>query len=139
MSSSSRLVRSAALCALALTAACASAPKTDAAPGAPTAARSTNLLTAAEIESRGTQTGSAYDAVRRLRPGFLTYHGVSGSTTGAGTVHVSIDGGPLAAVETLRSLASTQIAEVRYLSAADAAQRFGTSAEAGPVLLVRQK
>ena len=135
----SSLVRGAALCALALTGACASAPKTAATAGAPAAERNANVLTAAEIESRGTQTGSAYDAIRRLRPNFLTYHGVSGSTNRAGTVHVSVDGGPLGTVESLRGIASVQVAEVRYLSAADAAQRFGTSAEAGPVLLVRQK
>jgi hypothetical protein len=39
----------------------------------------------------------------------------------------------------LRGMTVAQVAEVRYLSAAEAAQRFGTSAESGPVLLVRQK
>ena len=97
------------------------------------------MLAAAEIESRGAQSGSAYDAIRRLRPSFFTYHGVSGTTTGSGTVHVSLDGGPIATVDLLRGMTVAQVAEVRYLSAAEAAQRFGTSAEGGPVLLVRQK
>jgi hypothetical protein len=52
---------------------------------------------------------------------------------------VSVDGGPLSAVDALRDVPATHVREVRYLSASDAAQRFGVRAYSGPVILVTQK
>lgn len=136
MPRSARLARGVAACALAVAAACASSTTRagGAAPG-----RDANLLTTEEIEGRGAGEGSLYDAIRRLRPSFLTFHGVSGTPRQAGRVQVSLDGGALTGVEALRGVPVRQVAEVRYLSATDAAQRFGTSANSSPVILVRQK
>lgn len=139
MSTSIRLMRATALAVLTLTAACATAPKRGADGGAAAPLGDPNVLTAAEVESRGAPTGSMYDVLQRMRPGFLRSRGLAGSTADAGTVHVSIDGGSLRDLTALRSLPASQVAEVRYLSAASAAQRFGTSASNGPVLLVRSK
>ena len=100
--------------------------------------RDANVLTAAEIESRGANTGSAYDAVARLRRSFLTYHGFSGGSTG-GAVLASVDGSALSGVAALRSVSARNVAEIRYLSAVDAAQRYGTTANSSPVVLVTQK
>jgi hypothetical protein len=78
--------------------------------------------------------------VRRLRPRFLmTRGGASVKNSTAGSVHVSIDGGPLLTVDNLSRLRPSQIAEIRYLNASDAAQRFGTNAASGSVILVKSR
>ena len=84
--------------------------------------------------------GDALEAVRRVRPSFLMTRGASSiKNTTAGTVHVSVDGGSLVTLENLSRLRPNQIAEIRYLSAADAAQRFGASAGSGGVIVVRTR
>lgn len=140
----STFVRLTAPLAIVALTACASAPAQKSASSssaAQTAAqsRNPNLLTAADIAARGQVDGTAYDVIRRLRPTFLTFHGAAGTSNAAGAVQVSLDGSSLSAVSLLQGLPALNIAEVRYLSASDAAQRFGTSANGGPVLLVKQK
>lgn len=138
MSHSRPLLRFGFIATLALAASCASgsAPSAGGTSARPT---NTNVLTAAEIEAAGAQDGTVYDAIRRLRPRFLQYHGTSGSDQSAGQLLVSIDGGALDDISALRSIPARQVLEVRYLSAADAAQQFGTSANSSPVILLRQR
>jgi hypothetical protein len=69
----------------------------------------------------------------------MTRGGSSVKNTTAGNVHVSIDGGPLLTVDNLSRLRPNQIAEIRYLSASDAAQRFGTNAASGGVIVVTSR
>ena len=107
--------------------------------GSGAAARNPDVLTGAEIDSAGAGDGTAFDAINRLRPRFLSYHGVSGSRGGAGQLLISIDGGPLTDGGALRSMPARQLAEVRFLSASDAAQRFGTAASSGTVLVIKQR
>lgn len=107
--------------------------------GSGAAARNPDVLTASEIESAGAADGTAFDAINRLRPRFLSYHGVSGSSSGDGQLLISIDGGPLTDGSALRTMPARQLAEVRFLSATDAAQRFGTSASSGTVLLIKER
>jgi len=97
-----------------------------------------NVLTAAEISSAKAGEASAYEAVQRLRPMFLRTRGTAGNAPG-GDVFASVDGGPLTAVDALRDVPATNVREIRYLSASDAAQRFGVRAYSGPVILVTQK
>lgn len=142
MPTASRLVATAAALAVTLAAACASSPKggTPGDASVVAAPRSNpNVLTAEDIERQGSSQGSIYDAIRRLRPSFLTYRGVAGSSPEAGRVHVSLDDGPVTAMDALKSIPASTVAYVRYFNAADAAQRFGTSAESGPVVVVHQK
>ena len=127
--------------ALALVAACSSnpAPVGEPAP-ASTATRHTDVITAEELADPSIAAGDALEAVRRLRPSFLMSRGASSmKNTTAGSVHVSIDGAPLLTVDNLSRLRPAQIAEIRYLNAADAAQRYGTSAGSGAVILVRSR
>ena len=126
---------------LALEAACTSnpAPVGDPAPVS-TATRHTDIITAEELAEPSIAAGNALEAVRRLRPSFLMSRGASSmKNTTAGSVHVSIDGAPLLTVDNLSRLRPSQIAEIRYLNAADAAQRYGTSAGSGAVILVRSR
>ena len=127
---------------LVLVAACSSNPVPGADPGAGAVAtsRKSDVITADELADPTVSMGDALEAVRHLRPGFLMTRGASSiRNTTAGTVHVSVDGGSLITVDNLSRLRPNQIAEIRYLSAADAAQRFGASAGSGGVSLVKSK
>ena len=92
-----------------------------------------------------TDGGADKEASRRGAPSWRIGVDIGGTFTDlvvtgtAGSVHVSVDGGPLLTVDNLSRLRPTQIAEIRYLNSSDAAQRFGTSAASGGVILVRSK
>lgn len=102
--------------------------------------RNADVITAAELSDPAVASGDALEAVRRLRPRFLMTRGaVSAKNPSAGSTHVSVDGGPLLGVDQLSRLRPSQIAEIRYLGASDAAQRFGTNAGSGGVILVKSK
>ena len=104
------------------------------------ASRGSDVITATELASATVSSGDALEAVRRLRPRFLATRG-SGSirAAGAGSVHVSLDGGPLQGVSFLSRMRPGEIAEIRYLSASQAAQQFGTNAGTGGVMLVKSR
>lgn len=126
-----------------LAAACASKSKspTDAASRASTSSeRSSDVITAAELHDVSVSNGDALAAVRRLRPRYLVARGAASiRTADAGSVHVSVDGGALQTVSILSRMRPTEISEIRYLSSSEAAQRFGTVAGAGSVLLVKTR
>lgn len=104
------------------------------------AGRNADVITAAELADPAIASGDALEAVQRLRPRFLMTRGaISAKNSSAGSTHVSVDGGPLLAVDALSRLRPSQIAEIRYLSSSDAAQRFGTNAGSGGVILVKSK
>ncbi|MEO7360075.1 MAG: hypothetical protein ABI120_07090 [Gemmatimonadaceae bacterium] len=85
-------------------------------------------------------TGDALEAVRRLRPRFLIVRGASSiRTPDAGAVHVSVDGGALQAVSILSRMRTGELAEIRFLNASEAAQRFGTASGTGAVLVVKTR
>lgn len=121
--------------------ACTSNPAPGGDPAAAsTATRRTDVITAEELADPSVAAGDVLEAVRRLRPSFLMSRGASSmKNTTAGSVHVSIDGAPLLSVDNLSRLRPAQVAEIRYLNATDAAQRFGTSAGSGAVILVRSR
>jgi hypothetical protein len=103
-------------------------------------ARKSDVITAEELADPSVNMGDALEAVRRLRPGFLMSRGATSmKNASAGSVHVSIDGAPLMTLDNLSRVRPNQIAEIRYLSAPDAAQRFGTTAGSGGVILVKLK
>lgn len=110
------------------------------APASSAASRSSDVITAEELSAASVQSGDALEAVRRLRPRFLSSRG-KGSIriANAGAVHVSIDGGPLLTANYLARVRATDVAEIRYLNAADATTRFGTNAGSGGVLLVKSR
>jgi hypothetical protein len=129
---------------LLLVAACAGNPSPASEPVALNAAsdataRKSDIITAEELADPVVNLGDALEAVRRLRPSFLVTRGSASFRAGPGTVHLSIDGGSLLPVENLSRLRPNGISEIRYLSAPDAAQRFGTSAGSGGVILVKTR
>ena len=57
----------------------------------------------------------------------------------AGAVQVSIDGGALQSISVLNSMRVEQVAEIRYFSSSESAQKYGTSANSGPVLALKRR
>lgn len=100
-----------------------------------------DVLTAAEIAADpSTAGGDALQAVQRMRPRFLMARGtVSGKNTTAGSVHISVDGGPLSSIDNLSRYAASSVIELRYINSTDAAQRWGTAAGTGGVIIVKSK
>jgi hypothetical protein len=100
--------------------------------------REPDLITAQELASPSVSSLDALEAVRRLRPRFLAVRRVGTSSTG-GQVQVSIDGSALETVNNLSRIRAVEIAEIRYLDALTAAQRFGIASGSGGVILVKRK
>ncbi len=103
--------------------ACASAGQTGQQSG-----RSRNVITVEELS--GMMDQNAYDAIRRLRPQWLTTRGSA--------IVVFVESTRAGAVDYLRTIALTDVAELRYISASDATTRFGTGYPGG-VVQVRMK
>jgi hypothetical protein len=86
-------------------------------------------LTAPEIERVGA--GTAYEAVARLRPTFLTW--TRASIPVARPVYV--DGMPVGGLEQLKDIPANVIREIRLFSSIEATARFGTGHSAGAVVV----
>jgi hypothetical protein len=105
---------------------------------ATTARRDPNLITRAELSDVSLRSLNVYDAIKALRPAFLTVRGVHTLTpSAAGTVHASIDGNGVTDLDDLKRMQASVVIEIRLLAPAAAMQRFGAPAQEGPVILVR--
>ncbi len=129
---------------LAATIACAGNPAPSAASSdesnGPAERRRDNVITAQELSAPEIVTQNLLDAVRRLRPNYLTSRG--GGTPGnpkGGRVQVSIDGSALGEVSNLTSYSPAAVREIRYFTAAEAAQKWGTTSNGGAVIMVTSK
>jgi hypothetical protein len=98
-----------------------------------------DVITSEELMQSDIASGTALQAVQRLRPRFLMTRGQVSLNQAAGSVHVSIDGGTLQSVDQLSRYLVVHIAEIRYISASDAAQQYGTAAASGPVIQLKTK
>jgi hypothetical protein len=125
---------------LALAGACAShgAPGPEPVSANAAATRQSEVITQAELDEAASE-GNALDVIRRLRPYYLRARGATSFALPSGNVTLSIDGGPLLPIDNLARLRPRELAEIRYLSPADATQRFGTAAGTGPVILVKSR
>ena len=113
--------------------------------------RNRDLITRDELTAPAVTGLTVLDAIRSLRPQFLTVRGQNtmpakegNDPAGrqlvdqeSGKVHASIDGGKIVPVEELSGIRAGTIVEVRFLSPAAAMQKFGGSARQGPVILVK--
>jgi cytochrome c-type biogenesis protein CcmH/NrfG len=119
-------------------AACAPAPATSA--SNPAAVHSaSDVITEKDLADPTLAGSTVLEAIRRLRPRFLNDR--SGGYAGReGGPKVSMNGSAafVAAAE-LSRLGVVEVSEIRYLSAADASQRFGLQGTLSPVLLVTLK
>ncbi|MDQ2666871.1 MAG: hypothetical protein M3Z05_12765 [Gemmatimonadota bacterium] len=93
-----------------------------------------DVITREELADRSQLGTTAYLAIQRLRPSYL----IDKTAGAAATIHpvsVSVNGGQLTPLNTLISIPTQTIAEIRYLDMGYAAQRFHNRAT-GPVILV---
>ena len=127
------------LIAVAVTLACAPAPgsATAGTPGAPRPRRST-VLAAEEIRDANLETGTAYEAIARLRPNWLTRGTESNGPLRAESARVFVDGRSYGELESLREFAASQIADIRYYSAAEAG-KFGLEGGLSGVIEIATK
>lgn len=103
--------------------------------------RDPNVITMEELADPGLSAMTVFDAIRFLRPNFLSTRGtqsiVNQGNNGSGQVHVSIDDSGVLPLDELKRLHVNGVVEIRLLSPAAAMHRFGGSAKEGPVIVVR--
>ena len=98
--------------------------------------RDPNLITAEELSEYATL--SALDVVRRLRPRWLTGRGQG--TGGMNRPQVIQDGARLGDPDNaLRSIAVSDLEELRFLSASDATMRYGTNYPGGAIVITSRR
>lgn len=86
-----------------------------------------------ESELVGLQSDDAYTAIQRLQPQWLR------SRSGAAPV-VIVDGTrQQVGLSILRSIRTSELQELRYLSASDATTRYGTGFDGGAILLTTKR
>jgi hypothetical protein len=101
--------------------------------------RNANVIGRDELADPSLQGVTGLEAVRRLRPTFLSNRGaISIGNPTAGVVKVSIDGSTIGPLDDLDRIRTNEIRSIRYLSASDATQRFGIAADGSPVILVER-
>ena len=86
------------------------------------------------------QTGhpSVFDAVQQLRPQWMTVRG-AGRTGRPAEILVFVDGSMFGPINSLRQLQVNSVSTVNFLSATEAATRWGTLAGDGGVIEVRTR
>jgi hypothetical protein len=122
------------LMAVAVTLACAPA----AVSSAGSAPRRSTFLTAAEMRDANVEMGSAFEAISRLRPNWLTHVTESNNPPRREFARVFVDGRFYGELESLRNFDASQIAEVRFYSAAEAG-RFGLEGGLSGVIEITTK
>ena len=116
--------RSSLLLLLAVATACGGTAGGGASSGEVAPTRQSDVLTHQEIE--GTQgLTTAMDAVQRLRPRFFRNSGPRSLRAAESGPSVRIDNEMVGGVEALRTIAISEIQEIRFYSAVDATARFG--------------
>lgn len=124
-----RIIRHSTFVAVAiLLAACASTGTGGSSGGDPGTLTSEQLL--------ATNEPNPYNAVQRLRPAWLRPRGQT-SVSGTNSVTLFVDGSPRGDVSNLRTMNIGEIRDIEYLSASDAAFRFGTIAGSSGSVAVR--
>ena len=125
--------------------ACASAnPSGEAAPGAapgaptPASARRGGGDVITQDELVGTTAQTVMDAIKQLRPSFLTSRGPTSMNLANPGILVYANGMRLGGVSTLNDIPVQDIKQIQYLNASDATQRFGTGHPSGAILLTRK-
>jgi hypothetical protein len=100
-------------------------------------AHDANVITAPELSR--SRAANAYDAIRRVRPEMLR-------TRGSGTLQfftarrpvVAVDDSLAGGVEVLRAIPIDEVARIEYVSAWEAAKRYGSGFGNGIVLVAKR-
>ena len=108
----------------------------------PTVARqSAAVLTAEEISSAHADATSAYDAIARLRPNWLSVKGVTSGYYNANTQYATVflDGQPYGDLLTLKNIAAYNVGTIHYYDVTQAGAKFGIRGGASGVIEVSSK
>ena len=102
------------------------------------------MISEAEIASLNGALANAFLVVQRLRPAMLRVRGGSTSSSSQGGVDrtalvVYFDSQPMGGVDALREVLTTQVREIRYLSASDATTMFGTGHMSGAIQIISKR
>jgi hypothetical protein len=122
-----------------LAVACASSPSGGAASQRST--RASRDVIGREELSQSTAS-NALDAIRQLRPQFLQGRGAVTLGMGSATSNeptVYLDEQRLGGLRELSAITISDVDEIRYLSASDATQRFGTGNASGAIVIKRRR
>jgi hypothetical protein len=96
-----------------------------------------NLITAEEV--RNSNATNAYLLVQSLRPNMLTARGATSITLGDPGVIVFLDDQRFGNVEALKTIHPNQIEQIRYLSASEAQNRWGTGFPQGVIQVMSRR
>lgn len=106
--------------------------------GSGSAGSSRDVLTAADLE--GMESLTAYEAIRRLRPGWLRVRGQTTMTDPDREMpRIYLDGSFHGDGTSLHAIPMVNVMEIRYLSAREATTRFGTGHTAGAILILTRR
>ncbi len=105
--------------------------------GTPTVSRRTTLL-AEEMVASNADVGTAYDALSRLRPSWLTRATTSFDPPATELPVVFVDGRRYGELESLRGIDANHIAEIHFYSAAEAG-KFGMQGGLSGVIEITMK
>ena len=120
--------------------ACAPASGTSGTSGTgPAPRRTTTVLAAEEIRAVNADAGTAYDAISRLRPSWLTHGTKSFDPPTTEFPVVFVDGRLYGELDSLRNIDASQIADVRFYRAAEAGGKFGMQGGLSGVIEVSTK
>ncbi|MEX2466389.1 MAG: hypothetical protein WD995_05735 [Gemmatimonadota bacterium] len=100
------------------------------------ASSSGNVITGEALMA--THQNNLYQALQSLRPQWLRSR-ASASLTSSTEVALFVNEAPYGTVSDLSSIPIDAVRDVRFMSASEAGSRYGTSAGAGGLLLVRLK
>ena len=102
------------------------------------APRRSTYLTAAELRDANLEIGSAFEAISRLRPNWLSHVTESNNPPRREFARVFVNGRLYGELESLHNFDAGQIAEVRFYSAAEAG-RFGLEGGLSGVIEITTK
>ena len=97
--------------------------------------RNPNVLTNEELRDINLASLSAFQAIQNMRPQWLRARGIKSLSGGSIFAKVLVGEGQYREIDDLRNLDVSAIAEIRFISPADATTRFGTGYTAGVILV----
>jgi len=102
--------------------------------------RKANLLTAEEIVAANADVATAYDALSRLRPLWLSPRGATSfNTPDTDLPTVFVEGQLYGDLNSLRNIQAYHVADIRYYNSAEAGGIFGLRGGTAGVIEVRLK
>jgi hypothetical protein len=97
------------------------------------------LITEQEIEASGAPT--AYEAIQRLRPNFLSYRGETSLDRNKSQPYptVYVDGQEYGPLTSLRNIPASQVATIRLYRSWEATTKFGTGNMGGVIAITTRQ